>query len=69
MFAIYSYCESESLVMQDDSEIISRYLVLARDPIIPRADKPFKVNIHFTYDDLILLHTHATTLSRSNMIH
>ena len=69
VFAIYNYCKSESLVIQDDYEIISRYLVLARDPIIPRADKPFKVNIHFTYDYLIHLHIHATTLSTSNMIH
>lgn len=39
-------CWFECLV-QDDSEIISRYLVLARDPIIPKADKPFKVKAPF----------------------
>lgn len=33
---------------QDDAEIISRFLILARDPIISRADKPFKVNIPLT---------------------
>ncbi|KAG4981136.1 hypothetical protein AAZX31_12G182500 [Glycine max] len=37
--------------IQDDSEIISRYLVLARDPIIPKADKPFKTSIVFTLDE------------------
>ncbi|CAI8592785.1 unnamed protein product [Vicia faba] len=36
--------------IQDDSEIISRYLVLARDPIIPTANKPFKTSIVFTLD-------------------
>jgi len=34
-------------MLQDDSEIISRYLVLARDPIIPRSNKPFKVKTPF----------------------
>ncbi|XVF42943.1 hypothetical protein PTKIN_Ptkin02bG0001000 [Pterospermum kingtungense] len=29
--------------IQDDSENITRFLVLARDPIIPRTDKPFKI--------------------------
>ncbi|KAK7272284.1 hypothetical protein RJT34_28783 [Clitoria ternatea] len=37
--------------IQDDSEIISRYLVLARDPIIPKADRPFKTSIVFTLDE------------------
>ncbi|KAF7805792.1 arogenate dehydratase/prephenate dehydratase 1, chloroplastic-like [Senna tora] len=37
--------------IQDDSEIISRYLILARDPIISRADKPFKTSIVFTLDE------------------
>ncbi|CAL5200553.1 unnamed protein product [Lathyrus oleraceus] len=37
--------------IQDDSEIISRYLVLARDPIIPKAKKPFKTSIVFTLDE------------------
>ncbi|CAK8535506.1 unnamed protein product [Lathyrus sativus] len=37
--------------IQDDSEIISRYLVLARDPIIPKANKPFKTSIVFTLDE------------------
>ncbi|TKY48735.1 Arogenate dehydratase/prephenate dehydratase 1 [Spatholobus suberectus] len=37
--------------IQDDSEIISRYLVLARDPIIPKTDKLFKTSIVFTLDE------------------
>lgn len=37
--------------IQDDSEIISRYLVLARDPIIPRSNKPFKTSIVFTLNE------------------
>ncbi|KAK7324801.1 hypothetical protein VNO77_28652 [Canavalia gladiata] len=37
--------------IQDDSEIISRYLVLARDPIIPKADRPFKTSIVFTLEE------------------
>ncbi|XP_061350623.1 arogenate dehydratase/prephenate dehydratase 1, chloroplastic-like [Gastrolobium bilobum] len=37
--------------IQDDSEIISRYLVLARDPIIPKANKLFKTSIVFTLDE------------------
>ncbi|THF96220.1 hypothetical protein TEA_000924 [Camellia sinensis var. sinensis] len=36
---------------QDDSDIVTRYLVLAREPIIPRADKPFKTSIVFTLDE------------------
>lgn len=31
--------------MQDDPDHITRFLVLARDPIIPKADKTFKVKI------------------------
>ncbi|MED6161070.1 ADP,ATP carrier protein [Stylosanthes scabra] len=37
--------------VQDDCEIISRYLVLARDPIIPKSDKLFKTSIVFTLDE------------------
>ncbi|XP_057727469.1 arogenate dehydratase/prephenate dehydratase 1, chloroplastic-like [Arachis stenosperma] len=37
--------------VQDDGEIISRYLVLARDPIIPKSDKLFKTSIVFTLDE------------------
>ncbi|KAI9094163.1 hypothetical protein K1719_026745 [Acacia pycnantha] len=37
--------------IQDDAEIINRYLILARDPIIPRADKPFKTSIVFSLDE------------------
>ncbi|KAH7510651.1 hypothetical protein FEM48_ZijujUnG0105300 [Ziziphus jujuba var. spinosa] len=35
----------------DESDIISRYLVLARDPIIPRTDKPFRTSIVFTLEE------------------
>uniref|UniRef100_A0A5B7C139 Uncharacterized protein n=1 Tax=Davidia involucrata TaxID=16924 RepID=A0A5B7C139_DAVIN len=37
--------------IQDDYDNITRYLVLARDPIIPRNDKPFKTSIVFTLDE------------------
>ncbi|GMP53990.1 hypothetical protein CsSME_00019278 [Camellia sinensis var. sinensis] len=37
--------------IQDDCDIVTRYLVLAREPIIPRADKPFKTSIVFTLDE------------------
>ncbi|MED6182639.1 ADP,ATP carrier protein [Stylosanthes scabra] len=37
--------------IQDDCEIISRYLVLARDPMIPKSDKLFKTSIVFTLDE------------------
>ncbi|KAE9467272.1 hypothetical protein C3L33_00819, partial [Rhododendron williamsianum] len=40
-----------SMTFQDDSAIITHYLVLARDPIIPRADKPFKTSIVFTLQE------------------
>lgn len=29
---------------QDDSENVTRFLMLAREPIIPGIDKPFKVS-------------------------
>ncbi|KAF8043074.1 hypothetical protein BT93_A1426 [Corymbia citriodora subsp. variegata] len=37
--------------IQDDSDNVTRYLVLARDPIIPRTDKPFKTSIVFTLEE------------------
>ncbi|XP_022726517.1 arogenate dehydratase/prephenate dehydratase 1, chloroplastic-like isoform X3 [Durio zibethinus] len=37
--------------IQDDSDNITRFLVLARDPIIPRTDKPFKTSIVFTLEE------------------
>lgn len=37
--------------IQDDVENVTRFLVLARDPIIPRADKPFKTSVVFTLDE------------------
>jgi arogenate/prephenate dehydratase len=29
--------------IQDDLDNVTRFLMLARDPIIPRIDRPFKV--------------------------
>ncbi|KAF5458331.1 hypothetical protein F2P56_022366 [Juglans regia] len=37
--------------IQDDSDTVTRFLVLARDPIIPRTNKPFKTSIVFTLDE------------------
>ncbi|KAI3412693.1 uncharacterized protein J3R85_017034 [Psidium guajava] len=37
--------------IQDDSDNITRFLVLARDPIIPRTDKTFKTSIVFTLEE------------------
>ncbi|EXB37884.1 Arogenate dehydratase/prephenate dehydratase 1 [Morus notabilis] len=37
--------------IQDDLYNVTRFLVLARDPIIPRVDKPFKTSIVFTLDE------------------
>lgn len=37
--------------IQDDFYNVTRFLMLARDPIIPRTDKPFKTSIVFTVED------------------
>ncbi|KAL7216291.1 hypothetical protein ACSBR1_028271 [Camellia fascicularis] len=37
--------------IQDDSDNITRYLVLTRDPIIPSTNKPFKTSIVFTLEE------------------
>lgn len=37
--------------IQDDSGNVTRYLVLAREPIIPRTDRPYKTSIVFTLDE------------------
>lgn len=36
-------------IFQDDSDNVTRFLMLAREPIIPRTDKPFKVSPAFRY--------------------
>ncbi|KAI3758047.1 hypothetical protein L6452_05594 [Arctium lappa] len=37
--------------IQDDSDNITRFLMLAREPIIPRTDRPFKTSIVFSLDE------------------
>ncbi|CAN1220198.1 Arogenate dehydratase/prephenate dehydratase 1, chloroplastic [Linum perenne] len=37
--------------IQDDPDNVTRYLVLARDPIVPRTDKPYKTSVVFTLDE------------------
>ncbi|KAG9439232.1 hypothetical protein H6P81_019397 [Aristolochia fimbriata] len=37
--------------IQDDTENVTRFLILAREPIIPRNDKPFKTSIVFTLEE------------------
>ncbi|KAL5972590.1 ADP,ATP carrier protein [Asimina triloba] len=37
--------------IQDDPDNITRFLILAREPIIPRTNKPFKTSIVFTLEE------------------
>ncbi|XP_073108360.1 arogenate dehydratase/prephenate dehydratase 1, chloroplastic isoform X4 [Elaeis guineensis] len=37
--------------IQDTSENITRFLILAREPIIPRTDRPFKTSVVFTLEE------------------
>eukprot|EP00249_Psilotum_nudum_P007139 c20335_g1_i1 orf=1578-2411(+) len=37
--------------IQDDANNVTRFLMLARDPIIPRNDRPFKTSIMFTLEE------------------
>ncbi|BBN06682.1 prephenate dehydratase [Marchantia polymorpha subsp. ruderalis] len=37
--------------IQDDSDNVTRFLMLAREPIIPRNDRPFKTSIVFTLEE------------------
>ncbi|GKV33095.1 hypothetical protein SLEP1_g41639 [Rubroshorea leprosula] len=41
----------QAVLVQDDLENVTRFLVLARDPIIPRIDKSFKTSIVFTLEE------------------
>lgn len=43
------------ILMQDEPDNITRFLVLARDPIIPRTDKLFKVRCYFKNGILLRL--------------
>lgn len=36
--------------IQDDSSNVTRFVLLAREPIIPRTDRPFKTSIVFAHD-------------------
>lgn len=36
--------------IQDDSSNVTRFIMLAREPIIPRTDRPFKTSIVFAHD-------------------
>ncbi|PIA57807.1 hypothetical protein AQUCO_00500019v1 [Aquilegia coerulea] len=37
--------------VEDDSDNITRFLILAREPVIPRTDRPFKTSIVFTLEE------------------
>lgn len=37
--------------IQDDCDNVTRFLMLAREPIIPRVDRPFKTSIVFTLEE------------------
>ncbi|MBA0553071.1 hypothetical protein Golax_023496 [Gossypium laxum] len=37
--------------IQDDSSNVTRFVMLARDPIIPRTDRPFKTSIVFAHEE------------------
>ncbi|KAK1261260.1 hypothetical protein QJS04_geneDACA018010 [Acorus gramineus] len=37
--------------IQDDSDNVTRFLILAREPIIPRTERPFKTSIVFTLEE------------------
>ncbi|MCO5593025.1 hypothetical protein L7F22_047030 [Adiantum nelumboides] len=37
--------------IQDDSDNVTRFLMLAREPIIPRVDRPFKTSVTFTLEE------------------
>jgi arogenate/prephenate dehydratase len=37
--------------IQDDLDNVTRFLMLAREPIIPRTDRPFKTSIVFTLEE------------------
>lgn len=50
LFSCKGCCSVDSIpwLIQDDNDNITRYLVLARDPIMPRTNKPFKARDHLS---------------------
>lgn len=59
--------------MQDDLDNVTRFLMLAREPIIPRVDRPFKVawrvfTISVVQGFVELLHT-ASVIEESSLCH
>nr|KAJ0212944.1 hypothetical protein LSAT_V11C400197480 [Lactuca sativa] len=48
----FSFCLTIVILnVQDDLDNITRYLILAREPIIPGIDKPHKTSIVFTLEE------------------
>ncbi|KAF3792644.1 Arogenate dehydratase/prephenate dehydratase 1 [Nymphaea thermarum] len=43
--------DDTAVAAQDDLDNVTRFLVLAREPIIPGTDKPFKTSIVFTLEE------------------
>ena len=45
---IPNFVLQSTVKLQDDLDNVTRFLMLAREPIIPRVDRPFKVGIAFS---------------------
>ncbi|MFS7889076.1 putative arogenate dehydratase [Helianthus anomalus] len=48
---VREYVDDAASAAQDDSDNITRFLMLARDPIILSTDRPFKTSIVFSFDE------------------
>ena len=50
VLTIYHHCSGHSYnsFLQDDCDNVTRFLMLAREPIIPGTDRPFKVSLKYT---------------------